>query len=85
MDDDDYRRGKLSVHKKFNEAQAILAGDSLHDIAFEILSDNKTHEDTEIRIKLVRLLSSAVGLKGLAGGQFLDLDFENKKILAKTE
>ena len=79
MDDDDYRRGKLSVHKKFNEAQAILAGDSLHDIAFEILSDNKTHEDTEIRIKLVRLLSSAVGLKGLAGGQFLDLDFENKK------
>ena len=80
MDDDDYRRGKLSVHKKFNEAQAILAGDSLHDIAFEILSDNKTHKDAEIRIKLVRLLSSAVGLKGLAGGQFLDLDFEKKNI-----
>ena len=76
MDDDDYRRGKLSVHKKFNEAQAILAGDSLHDIAFEILSDNKTHKDAGIRIKLVKLLSSAVGLKGLAGGQFLDLDFD---------
>lgn len=79
MDDDDYRRGKPSVHKKFNEAQAILAGDSLHDIAFEILSDNKTHKNSEIRIKLVRLLSATVGLKGLAGGQFLDLNFENKK------
>ena len=79
MDDDDYRRGKLSVHKKFNEAQAILAGDSLHDIAFEILSDSKTSNNAKIRIKLVNLLSSAVGLKGLAGGQFLDLNFENKK------
>ena len=80
MDDDDYRRGKLSVHKKFNEAQAILAGDSLHDIAFEILSHNKIHKNAEIRIKLVKLLSSSVGLKGLAGGQFLDLEYENKKI-----
>jgi len=80
MDDDDYRRGKPSVHKKFNEAQAILAGDSLHDIAFEILSNDKTHQDSKIRIKLVKLLSSAVGLKGLAGGQSLDLNFENKKI-----
>ncbi len=79
MDDDDYRRGKLSVHKKFNEAQAILAGDSLHDMAFEILSDNKIHKNAEIRINLVKLLSSAVGLNGLAGGQSLDLYFENKK------
>ena len=79
MDNDDYRRGKLSVHKKFTEAQAILAGDSLHDIAFEILSDNKTHKDAEVRIKLVKQLSLAVGLKGLAGGQSLDLKFENKK------
>ena len=79
MDDDDYRRGKLSVHKKFNEAQAILAGDSLHDIAFEILSDSKTSNNAKIRIKLVKLLSSAVGLNGLAGGQFLDLNFEKKK------
>ena len=80
MDDDDYRRGKLSVHKKFNEAQAILAGDSLHGIAFEILSNNQVHKDANIRIKLVKLLSEAVGVKGLAGGQFLDLSFENKKI-----
>ena len=80
MDDDDYRRGKLSVHKKFNEAQAILAGDGLHDIAFEILSSSKIHKDANIRIKLVELLSSSVGIKGLAGGQSLDLSFENKKI-----
>ena len=80
MDDDDYRRGKLSVHKKFNEAQAILAGDGLHDFAFEILTGNKIHKDAKIKIKLIKLLSSSVGLKGLAGGQSLDLYFENKKI-----
>ena len=78
MDDDDYRRGKLSVHKKFSESQAILAGDSLHDIAFEILSNKKVHKESSIRISLVKLLSSSVGLNGLAGGQFLDLSFENK-------
>ena len=53
MDDDDYRRGKLSVHKKFNEAKAILAGDALHDLAFEILSDKKTHNKSNIRIILI--------------------------------
>ena len=47
MDNDDFRRGKPSVHKAFNEAQAILAGDSLHDISFELLSDKKTHYDSE--------------------------------------
>ena len=50
MDNDDYRRGKLSVHKKFNEAKAILAGDALHDLAFEILSNEKTHKNSRIRI-----------------------------------
>ena len=56
MDDDDYRRGKLSVHKKFNEANAILAGDALHDLAFEILSNNKIHKDSKIRIHLIQKL-----------------------------
>ena len=84
MDDDDYRRGKLSVHKKFNEAQAILAGDSLHDIAFEILSDYKIHKNANIKIKLVKLLSQSVGLNGLAGGQSLDLFFENKQTSKKN-
>ncbi len=80
MDNDDYRRGKLSVHKKFNEAQAILAGDSLHDIAFELLSNKKTHSESEVRVKLIQDLSISIGSKGLAGGQSLDLIFENKKI-----
>ena len=79
MDNDDFRRGKPSVHKKFNEAQAILAGDSLHDISFELLSDKKTYNDSEIRINLIQYLSVTLGSKGLAGGQSLDLIFENKK------
>ena len=80
MDNDDFRRGKLSTHKKFNEATAILAGDALHDFAFEILSDKKTHPDFEKRIKLIKRLSIALGHRGLAGGQSLDLIFENKDI-----
>ena len=76
MDDDDFRRGKLSTHKKFGEAQAILAGDSLHDLAFEILSDEKTNSSPKIRIRLVNLLSSCIGSNGLAGGQSLDLLYE---------
>ena len=80
MDDDDYRRGKLSVHKKFNEAKAILAGDALHDLAFEILSDKKTHKKSNVRIKLVEKLSKVLGSKGLAGGQSLDLLFENMNV-----
>ena len=83
MDNDDYRRGKLSVHKKFNEATAILAGDALHDLAFEILSNKKTHKDSKIRINLIKKLSVILGFKGLAGGQSLDLLFENKKINKK--
>ena len=80
MDNDDYRRGKLSVHKKFNEATAILTGDALHDIAFEILSSKKTHIDSNIRIQLISKLSKILGSYGLAGGQSLDLLFENKNV-----
>ena len=80
MDNDDYRRGKLSTHKKFNEAIAILAGDALHDLAFEILSDIKTHHNSEKRILIINELSKALGSKGLAGGQSLDLLYENKII-----
>ena len=80
MDNDDFRRGKLSTHKKFDEATAILAGDALHDFAYEILSDKKTHPNSKLRILLIKNLSVALGFKGLAGGQSLDLMFENKKI-----
>ncbi len=82
MDNDDYRRGKLSTHKKFDEATAILAGDALHDFAFEILADKKIHLDPDLRIQLISKLSKALGFRGLAGGQSLDLLFENKKIKA---
>ena len=80
MDNDDYRRGKLSTHKKFDEATAILAGDALHDFAFEILADKKIHIDPDLRIQLISKLSKALGFRGLAGGQSLDLLFENKKL-----
>ena len=80
MDNDDYRRGKLSTHKKFNEAIAILAGDALHDLAFEILSDTKTHPSSQKRILIINELAKTLGSKGLAGGQSLDLLYENKII-----
>ena len=80
MDDDDYRRGKLSTHKKFNEATAILAGDALHDLAFELISGNINDKNSMSKIKLINYLSLCIGHKGLALGQALDLDFENKKI-----
>ena len=83
MDNDNYRRGKLSVHKKFNEATAILAGDALHDLAFEILANKKTHKDSQVRINLIEKLSVTLGSKGLAGGQSLDLLFENKNVKKK--
>ena len=79
MDNDDFRRGKLSTHKKFNEATAILAGDALHDLAFEILSDVKTNINPSIRIKLVNNLAKSLGHRGLAAGQSLDLLYENKR------
>ena len=80
MDNDDFRRGKLSTHKKFNEATAILAGDALHDFAFELLAHKNTSYESNLKIILINNLSKATGVKGLAGGQSLDLLFENKKI-----
>ena len=80
MDNDDFRRGKPSTHKQFDEATAILAGDALHDLAFEIISNEKTNSDPDVRILLINKLSIATGSKGLAGGQSLDLLFERKKI-----
>ena len=80
MDDDDYRRGKLSVHKKFDEATAILSGDALHDLAFEILSNKETHNSLNVRLALIKKLSKCLGFNGLAGGQSLDLLFEKKNI-----
>jgi farnesyl diphosphate synthase len=73
MDDDDLRRGKPTVHRAWDEATAILAGDSLHALAFEILADCATHEDPFVRVELVAELARAAGPSGMAGGQMMDL------------
>ena len=80
MDNDDFRRGKLSTHKKFNEATAILAGDALHDLAFELISGSINNKNYISKIKLLNYLSLCIGHKGLALGQSLDLEFENKRL-----
>ncbi len=73
MDNADTRRGKPSTHKEFDEATAILAGDALLALAFEILADPATHEDPRVRCELVEKLAKAAGGHGLCGGQMLDL------------
>jgi farnesyl diphosphate synthase len=78
MDDDDLRRGRPTVHKAFDEATAILAGDALLTFAFDILSRSETHPDPAVRIRLVNLLARAAGVGGMAGGQMLDLAAEGR-------
>jgi farnesyl diphosphate synthase len=73
MDNDDLRRGKPTVHRAFDEATAILAGDSLHALAFDLLGDPETHPDPFVRIELVVELARAAGPAGMAGGQMMDL------------
>lgn len=73
MDDDDMRRGKPTVHRAFDEATAILAGDALHALAFEILADEVTSPDPFVRAELVFELARASGPSGMAGGQMMDL------------
>jgi geranylgeranyl pyrophosphate synthase len=80
MDDDDFRRGKKSTHKVFGEATAILAGNSLLTLAFEILSSNNININTKSKINLVNALASSAGYSGIAGGQFLDLKFEKMTV-----
>ncbi len=85
MDDDALRRGKPTVHVAFDEATAILAGDSLHALAFEILADEATHEDPFVRAELVTELARAAGPAGMAGGQMMDLVAEEAQFdLATT-
>jgi farnesyl diphosphate synthase len=78
MDDDDLRRGKPTVHKAFDEATAVLAGDSLHALAFEILADEATSHDPFVRSELVLELARASGPAGMAGGQMMDLEAEHE-------
>jgi farnesyl diphosphate synthase len=80
MDNDDLRRGKPTVHRAFGEAEAVLAGDSLHALAFEILADPATHEDPWVRSDLVLELARAAGPSGMAGGQMMDLSAEGREL-----
>ena len=77
MDDDDMRRGRPTVHRLYDEATAVLAGDSLHALAFEWLSDAETHSDPFVRAELVAELARASGPAGMAGGQMMDLTAED--------
>jgi farnesyl diphosphate synthase len=77
MDNSDLRRGRPTVHKQYDDATAILAGDALLTLAFEILADPRTHEDPQVRCKLVAALARASGVHGMVGGQMLDLIAES--------
>ena len=83
MDNDSIRRGKPSTHIKFGESTAVLAGNSLLTMAFEILSHKDLNLNTETKINLINKISESSGHLGIAGGQYLDLSFEKKKISKK--
>lgn len=82
MDNDDFRRGKPSNHKQFGEAAAILAGDALLTYAFEVLANPKVHADANVRCELIRSVARAAGVRGMVGGQMMDLDAEHQKLSA---
>lgn len=73
MDDDDMRRGRPTVHKAYDEATAVLAGDALQTVAFEILAHPDTHKDGAVRADMVLRLALAAGAKGMCGGQMIDM------------
>lgn len=79
MDDDDFRRGKPSCHKKYGEATALLAGDALENLAFSIIAEDDKLSD-KVRINLIKTLSDAVGVNGMIGGQVIDTEYEGKSI-----
>ena len=83
MDNDNMRRGKPTTHKKFDEATAILAGNSLLTLAFELLSDTKTHPSASVRSNIIHKLAEISGYTGLAGGQSFDLLYEKKSVTEK--
>ena len=78
MDNDDLRHGKPTLHKAFDDATAVLAGDSLHALAFEILADPETNADPFIRVELIATLGRASGKDGMAGGQMMDMMAEEQ-------
>ncbi len=79
MDDDDLRRGIPTLHKLYSDATAILAGDSLQSLAFELLAQEYCHHDALVRVELIKKLAQAIGVKGMAGGQMLDMEAEKNE------
>lgn len=84
MDDDDLRHGRPTVHKVYDEATAVLAGDSLHAMAFHILSDPQSSGDPFVRAELVHTLAGASGAHGMAGGQMIDMIAESEQFDLRT-
>ncbi|MFI4988519.1 MAG: polyprenyl synthetase family protein, partial [Alphaproteobacteria bacterium] len=80
MDDDELRRGRPTCHIQFDEATAILAGDGLLTLAFEVLADGATHPDAGVRVALVAALAKAAGAEGMVGGQMFDLEAETRRL-----
>ena len=83
MDNDDYRRGKLTVHKKYNEAIGVLVGDVLLTEAFGIVANSKSLGDKN-KVEIISKLSEYAGFFGMVGGQFVDMESENKKVEIDT-
>ncbi|AEI88339.1 MAG: Geranylgeranyl pyrophosphate synthase [Candidatus Midichloria mitochondrii] len=77
MDDGDYRRGKPSCHKEFGEAMGILAGDALLTYAFEVIASDQANIDPILRIKIIQEITRAIGIKGMIGGQVIDITSQN--------
>ena len=77
IDNDDFRRGQPSCHKKYGEALAILTGDALLTYSFQVLSDHVTHRDPSVRIELIEHISKAAGFRGMVGGQVIDIISQN--------
>ena len=84
MDDDKMRRGFPTCHVKYDDATAILVGDALQSLAFQILSDEDTHSDSDVRCKLINELSKSAGIHGMVGGQMLDLIASEVKLDIKN-
>ena len=82
MDDDDWRRGKLSCHRAYDEATAILVGDALQALAFELISRKVTNVEAHVQLALIQCLAQAAGARGMVGGQHLDMDYEGKSVCA---
>jgi farnesyl diphosphate synthase len=80
MDDDDLRRGRPTVHKAYDEATAVLVGDALLSLAFEILVDRDTHADPRVLVELARRLALASGGRGMVGGQMIDIETEGREV-----